>query len=85
MNNDKKDLLCSIQQYDFAMYELQLYLDTHPNCPMAMQQYKKYRAMKQAAVEQYVRLYGPLQAEQSDTDGTWNWIENPWPWEKEAN
>lgn len=83
--NERRDLLCTIQQYDFALYELQLYLNTHPDCASAMRQYKKYKALKQAAVEQFVRLYGPLTAEQSDTENKWNWTENPWPWEKEAN
>ena len=83
--NERKDWLRSIQQYDFALYELQLYLDTHPDCTAAMHQYRKYKAMKQAAVDQFVRLYGPIIAEQSDTENQWNWIQNPWPWEKEAN
>ncbi|MBQ8515843.1 MAG: spore coat protein CotJB [Ruminococcus sp.] len=82
---DKKNLLRTIQQYDFMLYDLQLYLNTHPSCTAAMQQYRKYKALKQAAEEQYVQLCGPLTAVQSDTETKWNWTENPWPWEKEAN
>ena len=33
-------LLRSLQQCDFMLYELQLYLDTHPNCKRAMEQYR---------------------------------------------
>jgi spore coat protein JB len=83
--HERISLLHAIQQYDFALYELQLYLDTHPSCTAAMKQYKKYQAMKQAAMEQYVRRYGPIVPEQADTETKWNWIGNPWPWEKEAN
>lgn len=83
--NERRDLLCTIQKYAFALYDLQLYLDTHPKCIEAMQKFKKYKAMKQAAEEQFVRLYGPITACQSDMDKEWNWVQNPWPWEKEGN
>lgn len=83
--NERRDLLCTIQKYAFALYDLQLYLDTHPKCIEAMQKFKKYKAMKQAAEEQFVRLYGPITAYQSDMDKEWNWVQNPWPWEKEGN
>lgn len=83
--NERRELLCALQQYEFALYDLQLYLDSHPNCMEAMRQYKKYKAMKKSAEEQFVRLYGPIVAEQSDTDNEWNWIQDPWPWEKEGN
>lgn len=83
--NERHEMLCALQQYDFALYDLQLYLDSHPNCMEAMRQYKKYKAMKKNTEEQYIRMYGPIRAEQSDTDGQWNWIEDPWPWEREDN
>lgn len=83
--NERHDLLCAIQKYSFALYDLQLYLDTHPNCTEAIQTFKKYKAMKLAAEEQFVRLYGPITACQSDMDNEWNWVQNPWPWEKEGN
>ena len=50
-----------------------------------MKKYKKYKAPKQADLDKFVRLYGPVSAEQSDTENEWNWIQNPWPWEKEGN
>ena len=60
-------LLRSLQQCDFTLYELQLYLDTHPNCKRAMEK------------------YGPIRPSQSNTTERWNWVDAPWPWEKEAN
>ncbi len=83
--NDRHELLCTIQQYDFALYDLQLYLNSHPKCAEAMRKYRKYKALRQAAEEQFIKLYGPITAEQSDTENKWNWIDDPWPWEKEAN
>lgn len=83
--NERHELLCTIQQYDFVLYDLQLYLNSHPKCTEAMQKYRKYKALRKAAEEQYIKLYGPITAEQSDTENKWNWIDDPWPWEKEAN
>ena len=50
-------LLRSLQQCDFTLYELQLYLDTHPNCKRAMEQYRKHLEMKQKAEKMYVEKY----------------------------
>ena len=36
------NLLRAIQMYDFYLYELNLYLDTHPNDNQALALFKKY-------------------------------------------
>lgn len=82
---DRDELLHTIQRYDFALYDLMLYLDTHPKCRHAMQLYAKYRKQREEAVKDYVEHYGPLMALQSDTTKKWNWGQGPYPWEKEAN
>jgi spore coat protein JB len=82
---EREMLLRQIQQCDFALYELQLYLDTHPHCREAMQLYRMHLEKKQKAEQLYVEQYGPLQAHQSDTMGQWNWTDAPWPWEQEAD
>ncbi len=84
--HERQRLLAMIRKYDFYLNELQLYLDTHPQCHQAMRMWQNYHAMRQKAVASYVRQFGPLQPMQIDTsNGTWNWIQGPWPWEKEAN
>ena len=59
-------LLRSLQQCDFTLYELQLYLDTHPNCKRAMEQYRKHLEMKRKAEKMYVEKYGPIRPSQSN-------------------
>ena len=81
----RNELMQIIQKYDFALYDLMLYLDTHPNCRNAMQLYRKYRTKREEAVREYVKLYGPIQAIQSDAEKKWNWGKGPYPWEREAN
>ena len=42
--NSKYELMCQIQQASFAAYDLQLYLDTHPDCKEALELYTKLNA-----------------------------------------
>lgn len=50
-----------------------------------MEQYRKHLEMKQKAEKMYVEKYGPIRPSQSNTTERWNWVDAPWPWEKEAN
>ena len=83
--NERSELLQKLQQYDFMLYDLQLYLNSHPSCPEGRAKYCKYRELRDEAAREYANACGPFRAEQADTDSVWNWIDNPWPWEKEAN
>lgn len=78
------NLLRAIQMYDFYLYELNLYLDTHPNDSQALALFKKYTTLKNAAYETYIEKYGPITADQS-SDDKFNWVDDPWPWERSAN
>lgn len=82
---NRNELMHTIQRYDFALYDLMLYLDTHPKCREALQLYAKYRKQREEAVSEYVSRFGPINALQSDTDKRWNWGNGPYPWEREAN
>lgn len=81
-DNNRKMLLREIQIYCFALKDVQLYLDTHPNCMRALAFFKKYKKLKKDAVEKYISMYGPLQPEDCDDDVEWGWIKSPWPWER---
>jgi spore coat protein JB len=80
----QKDLLKQIQQYCFAIKELELYLDTHPYCKKALNLFHSYVEKKEKAVEIYNQKFGPLQSNQSSKE-KWDWIDEPWPWEKGGN
>ncbi|WP_295219518.1 spore coat protein CotJB [Ruminococcus sp.] len=83
--HEKQKLLSMIRKYDFVLYELQLYLDTHPHSPEALRMWKNYQSMRQKAVSSYVRQFGPIQPMQAEGNDSWDWVKGPWPWEKEAN
>ncbi len=82
---EQQQLMQMIRKYDFALYELQLYLDTHPNSVQALRLWKQDREMQQKLRHTYVQKFGPIQPDQSDGSMPWSWNKGPWPWEKEAN
>ncbi len=80
----RNELIHQVSAQQFAAFDTQLYLDTHPEDEMAMRMFKNYTNAYMALVKEYERQYGPLDSA-SATDGTWKWIDDPWPWEREAN
>ena len=83
--NERSQLMQRIRMYDFALYDLMLYLDTHPDCRKAAGMFAKYRAEREKAVSEYVEKYGAVKALQTDTSKRWSWGAGPYPWEQEAN
>ncbi len=81
---EREKLLNTIRKYDFALYELNLYLDTHPKCNDALVYFKKYKELRDKAWNEFTEKYGPLTADQAAQGSQWNWTEGPWPWEEGA-
>lgn len=82
---DKTALLGAIRQYDFAVVEANLFLDTHPCDREAIAYYNKYNCLLQEATAAYEKHYGPLTVRGGTGDDRWSWVEGPWPWEYSAN
>lgn len=79
--NNKAMLMKKIKQLDFTLKELNLYLDTHPNCRRALAMFQKYRTLRETAMNDYIKNYGPITPEQSENTQSWDWIDSPFPWE----
>jgi len=78
----REAFLWKVQAYEFALLEVGLFLDTHPKDQTALSYFEQYRHMKHLAEAEYTRMYGPITMDHMDNDlSTWQWIENPWPWE----
>nr|WP_050794372.1 spore coat protein CotJB [Paenibacillus curdlanolyticus] len=74
--------LLELQQLDFALVELTLYLDTHPNDLQALQQFNQLAQQRQQVAFQFEMKYGPLlQFGHSFSRFPWQWSESPWPWQ----
>ncbi|MDD6275488.1 MAG: spore coat protein CotJB [Clostridia bacterium] len=75
-------LLNQLDAVQFAMWELHLYLDTHPGDIGALKLYKKYEEKNQKLTEEYEENFGPLF---SNADPGVSWLKNPWPWDLGGN
>ena len=81
---DKNQLLWQLSAEQFAALEMQLYLDTHANDANALGMFNNYQKNYLALKEHYEKTYGPITVNYSN-HSNWNWVNDPWPWEKEAN
>ncbi len=80
--NEKDALLQQWQQYNFALIDLNLYLDTNPNDKKALTLYGEYLNTKKQLQDKYELKYGPIElSSNSVINGNWKWNNNPWPWE----
>lgn len=75
-------MLNEIMALNFAINDLALYLDTHPNDRNAIRLHCEYSERQISLTEEYQRLYGPLTI--NFMSDTWDWIDEPWPWERGA-
>lgn len=80
--NEREELMMKIQKYDFTLKELNLYLDTHPNCRRALAMFNKYKKLKSDAEKEFADAYGPLTPIQNNSANYWHWVSDPWPWER---
>lgn len=75
-------LLCELQEIDFVLVELTLYLDTHPNDANALQQYNTFAQKRKPVVNEIEKFYGPMmQFGHSYSRFPWQWALPPWPWQ----
>ena len=80
----KKDLLDWINVVSFAVNDVTLFLDTHPTDQDALAYFHEYSKLRNEAMQEYAKYYGPLTIDttmESCTD-RWNWINEPWPWQE---
>ena len=80
MNNENDEMLQQIRCYDFAINELALYLDTHPDDDKALCLHRKYAKEAKELKDKYQKVYGPLTI--NYPCNKWRWLEEPWPWER---
>ncbi len=80
MLTEKNKLQNELSALQFMMWELHLYLDTHPHDASAKARLAKYRAAAAAKKAAYEEKYGPLDA--NGGCGS-DWLRDPWPWDLE--
>ena len=73
--------LYDVQKHAFAVKELQLFLDTHPDECDACVELRRQNRLEQEALGRYEDEYGPLTISAAADGGTYRWTDDPWPWE----
>ncbi|MFE8703467.1 spore coat protein CotJB [Cytobacillus sp. FJAT-54145] len=75
-------LLLQLQEYQFALVELNLYLDTHPDDQSALLQFNQLVEQREQVANQIEENYGPLfNFGLSNSEFPWQWKKAPWPWQ----
>lgn len=80
----RNELLQWINVVSFAVNDAQLFLDTHPDCEEALAYFYEYSRLRNEALEEYAKYYGPLTVDttQESCADRWSWINEPWPWQE---
>lgn len=78
----EQEWLRAIQTTGFAVLELQLYLDSHPEDPDAIEDYTVLAKRLKTLKHNYEHEIGPLTGFYAETpQAPTLWVEQPWPWE----
>lgn len=83
-NGGKYELAREIAALRFAVIELQLYLDTHPDSAEALSQFSAKQNAYNAKLREYTEKYGPINAFDMDVSNGYEWFEDSTPWEGDA-
>ncbi len=83
MTEQEKAML-RLQQYDFMLIEVNLFLDTHPDDAQALAYYQRTRELAADARADYEERFGPVTISGVCNDNYWDWVKTAWPWEKGA-
>ena len=83
MSNEQEKWLQAIRELSFACLETALYLDAYPENRQALCYFTECKRRLAELTENYEEAYGPLTHAGAGEKGTWNWVDGPWPWQKE--
>lgn len=80
--NEQAEMLTNIDALEFAIIDLNLYLDIYSNDRNVIDLFNKYRVQKNELQKVYENKYGPLELNSDALNNyPWAWDNKPWPWE----
>ena len=74
----RETLLRKLTAAQFALWELHLYLNTHPTDMEALAMHERYEVKCAKLRSEYEEKYGPLTPMKGEGA---QWLQNPWPWD----
>ncbi len=79
MMNEQDIMMRRISALDFAIVELNLYMDTHPEDEEVNLKLNDYKERSQSLKNEYQEKYGPISSKAME-ENRFGWISDPWPW-----
>lgn len=80
--NAQAELLTYVDALNFAMIDLNLFLDVNPNNQEAIKLFNQYREEKVKLMKDYESKYGPITIDSDSLNSyPWAWDDMPWPWD----
>lgn len=80
----REELMRNYQVMCFFLYDITLFLQSHPTDQAALRCYEKYKQLKREAAREYTEAYGPLFSDDVSVTDRWTWADMPWPWERQG-
>ncbi len=77
---EREILMRKIATNDFALVDLHLFLDTHPNNRQIAEKIREYEIKSSILRKEYESKYGPI-TPRDENGNRWAWISAPWPWD----
>lgn len=78
--SEQQKMLLRIQELDFIINDLNLYLDVYPNDMKCFELFKKYSMELNSLKKKYYEKYQVLELIY-DTKDKYTWIDDPWTWD----
>ncbi|MGI6006381.1 MAG: spore coat protein CotJB [Ruminococcus sp.] len=85
-NSNETQLLQLINETSFAVNDLTLFLNSHPDSQPALSAFEEELKKRKEAMKEYACRFSPLTIDTADDaqSSSWQWISSPWPWEKKG-
>lgn len=78
----KQELTEKLNQVNLVCVDLNLFLDTHPDCKEALDDFNRANTYYRELVDEYETRFGPLIGFGLTKEmKEYNWCKGPWPWE----
>ena len=78
--SEQQKMLLRIQELDFIVNDLNLYLDVNPNDMSKYEVFKRHALELEELKKRYYEKYQVLELVK-DTKNKYTWDNNPWPWD----
>lgn len=78
--SERERMLRRLASYDFAVTELHIYLDTHPDDTSAAETLRSFESKSDQMRSEFESKFGPL-SPMNESGNRWAWISDPWPWD----